>query len=97
MAARGDTPLSAIPSIPATLATKLQASWITTAEQLLAVAATSGGTEALINQLKISREELNDLLNRARRALPSGVVKEVETRADTSQQNLGALPPKDKN
>ena len=73
---------------------RLSRSWITTAEQLVAVAATDGGMLALAGQTGLSVRDLAPLVDRTRQALPSGIREQMSKPADTSQFGTGANQPK---
>jgi hypothetical protein len=75
---------------------RLSGSWITTAEQVVAIAATDGGMSALAKQTGLSPEVLEQFVDRTRQALPSSVRDNVSRPADTSQFGTGATRPSEK-
>ena len=58
----------------------LKRHWIDTAEQLLAAGARPGGVRQLARTVGSSEEEVRELLQRSRDALPPGAVREMEAR-----------------
>jgi hypothetical protein len=90
-----DTPLSSVPGWNKALVDALTQNWITTAEQVVGIAATSEGVRTLTKHLGITEQHMRQLLDSARAALPPAVTAELE-RVDTSQYGLGALPPDEK-
>lgn len=70
-------------------------SWITTAEQVVALAATAQGIRSLSEQLKISEEETRGLVESARKALSPAALTEMEKAVDTREYGLGVLPPEE--
>jgi len=75
---------------------RLSGRWITTAEQLVAIAATDGGMSALAEQTGLTLQVLEPLLDRTRGALPASVRATLSKPADTSRFTTGAIPPPDK-
>jgi len=75
---------------------RLGGSWITTAEQVVAIAATDGGMSALARQTDLSPEVVEKFVDRTREALPSSVRDKLSRPADTSQFGTGANRPPDK-
>jgi hypothetical protein len=71
---------------------RLSRSWITTAEQVVAVAATDDGMLALAEQTGLSVRDLAPLVDRTRQALPPGLREQLSKPADTSQFGTGAKP-----
>lgn len=70
--------------------------WITTAEQVVALAATPGGKGSLAEQLEISPDECETLLSSARSKLAPAVLAEMSRPVDPRTLGLGALDPKTK-
>lgn len=72
---------------------KLRGAWITTADQLIAMAKTSGGVTALSEQTGVERGEVSRLvgLTEAYRRDQGGLG--MAGPADTSDYGLGALRP----
>jgi hypothetical protein len=75
---------------------RLSGSWITTAEQVVAIAATDGGMSALAKQTGLPPEVVEHCVDRTRQALPSSVRDKLSKPADTSQFGTGAKRPSDK-
>jgi hypothetical protein len=74
---------------------RLGRSWITTAEQVVAIAATPGGLQSLAEQLEVSEDEAQRLVAVARAQLPTATRAEMEEVADTSKYGLGVVRPQD--
>jgi len=68
----------------------LESNWITTANQVVAIAATASGLSHMAEQLGVNDREMKKLVDLARQALPSEVAADLEREADTSQFPLGA-------
>lgn len=94
MSPRDETPLGSIGTIPDDVVQRLHGRWISSAEQLVAAAATPGGPESLAEQLGLSVEEISRLVAAARDALPPDTVAELESPADNGEFRLGAQPPR---
>lgn len=88
-----DIPLDSVPGWSAKNVERLQASWITTAEQVVALAATATGIQSLSEQLQVSHDEVRRLVELAAQALSADVRAEMETPVDTSNYGLGARRP----
>ena len=80
---------------PASALAKLSESWITTAEQLVAIAATPDGARALAEHTRLPEAEFYDLLERTRCLLPAHKRELLSKPADTSSFGRGALKPPD--
>jgi hypothetical protein len=92
-----DTELARLDFWPRDALERLSASWITTAEQLVAIAATSDGMSALAQQTGLPVSRLEQLVNRTRLALPASLREQLSKPADTSQFGTGAIDPSKKN
>jgi len=88
-----DTPLESIPEWSKDLVARAQEAWITTAEQVVALSATTGGLRSLAEQLRVSEEEARRLLEAARAQLTPATRAEMEEKVDTSEYGLGARRP----
>jgi hypothetical protein len=75
---------------------RLSGSWITTAEQVVAIAATDSGMSSLAAQTGLSAQVLAQFVDRTRQALPSAVREQLSKPADTSRFGTGAQQPGDK-
>jgi hypothetical protein len=93
MNGQDNTPLTDVSGWRKDYIDKLAESWITSAEQVVGMAATAEGIQALAQQLDVSIEEMRRLIDLARASLPPSVARELEMEVDTSQYGLGALPP----
>ncbi|WP_298241141.1 hypothetical protein [uncultured Bradyrhizobium sp.] len=74
---------------------RLSGSWITTAEQVVAIAATQGGISALAVQTELPRDIVEQFVDRTRQVLPSSLRDRLSRPADTSQFGTGANRPPD--
>lgn len=72
----------------------MQDIWVTTAEQLVATAATPGGLTSLAGHLGVSDERMREIVDAARKQLTEDQVRELETPVDASEYGLGANTPK---
>jgi hypothetical protein len=93
MSTQGGKPLAEVPGWSPAHAESLAKSWITTAEQVVGMAATPGGVQSLAKEIGISEEAMRALVDAARSALAPSVARGLAEPADTSQYGLGALPP----
>jgi hypothetical protein len=93
-----DTPLTNVPGWTQEHVDRLAQSWITSAEQVVAVSATPGGLRSLAEQLGVSEDEAQPLVEAARNTLRPGVRAEMEAPVDTSEYGLGVprRPPDDR-
>ena len=64
-----DTELHKVPGWSADQVARLAKSWINSAEQVVAISATSGGIKSIADQLKVPEEEAQRLVDLARAAL----------------------------
>ncbi len=76
---------------------RLREVWITSAEQLVALAATTGGITSIAEQLRINEDRARQLVESARSALAPQVLREMDRPVDTSEYGLGALRPESHN
>jgi len=88
-----DTPLESVPGWSEDQIARMKTSWITTAEQIVALSATPRGISSLAEQLSTSEEEAQRLVESARAELSPTKRAQLEEGADTSEYGLGALPP----
>jgi hypothetical protein len=93
MSSEQTTPLNAVNGWPRNHVTKLVQKWITTADQVVAIAATPNGLKSLASQLDISESEMRRLVNLARSALSERALSLLEEKLDASQFGLGAKLP----
>jgi hypothetical protein len=83
------TPLAGLSGISEAVAGKLNASWITTAEQLVGAVAASGGATAMATHLGVHAAELRRALAAAEAAIPEPERTRLRTPADTRNFGLG--------
>jgi hypothetical protein len=88
-----DIPLESVPGWSDDHLAKLKSSWITTAEQVVALSATHNGIRSLAEQLQVSEDEVRRLVESAKARLSPEVRAEMEKAIDTSDYGLGAKPP----
>ena len=84
-----DTPLRDVPGWTDEHVERMEQSWITTAEQVVALAATPGGLRSIAEQLRVSEDAARPLVEAARNALRPAVRAEMEEPVDTSEYGLG--------
>ena len=89
-----ETPLTAIPDIPAHLVKQLHHRWIQSAEQRAALGATADGVQSLARELGIEHDHAQRLIASARAALPPETAEALSRPVDTDKYPLGAMPPK---
>jgi hypothetical protein len=82
-------PLTEVPGWSPDQVARMARIGVSTAEQVVAVAATSGGARALAEQLGVPEAEAQHLVAAARTALPPGTVKALEQPVDTFEYGLG--------
>lgn len=68
-------------------------SWITSADQVVAISVTSGGVESLAEQLHVSEDEARRLIGLARAALSPEARAEMGQVFDSDERGMGALHP----
>jgi hypothetical protein len=88
-----ETPLDAVSGFSEDVIQRLRALWISTAEQLVATAATPGGMHLLAEELQLSQEAASRLVSAARASLPPTVAAEMNSSVDPSDYGLGAVQP----
>lgn len=89
-----DTPLGTVPGWTPAYVNRMKAVWITTAEQIAALAATPRGVTSLAEQLGVADAEASRLAEAARAALPPERRAELDVPVDTSDYGLGARRPR---
>lgn len=90
-----DTPLTTVPGWTDEHIARLGKSWITTAEQVVALSATTGGIRSLSEQLEVSEDEAQRLVESARAKLPPATRAELDVAVDTSAYGLGVRRPRE--
>jgi hypothetical protein len=86
--------LTEIPQLTQGAITRLQEIWVTTAEQLVATAATPGGGKSLADHLGVTEERMMEIVNAAKAKLSPDTIKHLEAPVDVSEYGLGAITPK---
>jgi hypothetical protein len=87
------TELHDVPGWSADHVARLAKSWINSAEQVVAVSVTSGGIASLAQQMNVTREEVQRLVDLARAALTPEARAEMGQRFDSDQRGMGAISP----
>ncbi|MBC7893363.1 MAG: hypothetical protein H7Y12_14200 [Sphingobacteriaceae bacterium] len=88
-----DTALEHVPGWSEDQVARLQEVWITTAEQVVALSATTHGLRSLAEQLDVTQEQARELVDSARAVLTPSLREALETKPDTDDRGLGVLPP----
>jgi hypothetical protein len=88
-----NTPLDSIQGWTPEKVSKMKDVWITTAEQVVALAATENGLQSLSEQLQVDKEEARQLYLAARNRLSPEARQALDQPADTRDFGLGVLPP----
>lgn len=88
-----ETPLAGVTGWSAAQVERLAEVWITTAEQVVALAATPGGVTSLAEQLGLGERAVSELVEHAEAAVPPESRAELVTPADPREFGTGALPP----
>src|SRR4051812_16736222 len=86
------TPLDKLPGLPKKLLSDLKAAWITTAEQLLAATAATGGPETMAGHLGMAVTEFRRALAAAEAVIPEAERLHLKTPVDTRNYGLGGPP-----
>jgi hypothetical protein len=92
----GETQLASLGFWPAEALQQLRENWITTAEQVVAISATSNGISALAQQTRLSEPEVRRLIAQTAEFLPDDIRQNLMKPADTSQFGRGAIKPSDR-
>ena len=87
------TPLDYIHGWTPEKVSRMKDVWITTAEQVVALAATEKGLRSLSEQLQVDIEEARQLYLAARDRLSPEARRELDRPADTRDFGRGARPP----
>lgn len=88
-----ETELHKVPGWSADHVARLAKSWINSADQVVAISATSGGVQSLAQQLNVSEEEAARLVGLARAALTPEIRTEMGQRFDSDDRGMGAVRP----
>lgn len=91
-----ETPLEHVPGWSGDQVARLKEAWITTAEQVVALSATTHGLRSLAEQLDVTQEQARKLVDSAGSTLTSAVRAQLEKAVDTHDRGLGALPPENR-
>lgn len=78
---------------PADAIARLRQAWITTADQLIALAAIADGVASIARATGLEPDRVRDLVAQTRRFLSAHRLGELETPIDTSDYGLGAEEP----
>ena len=90
-----ETPLSAVPGLSEAMRRRLKDHWITSAEQVVGLASTSGGAKTLARALEVDEDTAEQVIAQSRAALPHGRAESLARPADVSRFGLGATRPRD--
>jgi hypothetical protein len=88
-----EVPLSAISEWPRKPVEALEACWINTADQVVAMAATAAGLRALAEEAGVGVPEMERLVVIARSYLHPAVAERLDEVVDPANFGFGALPP----
>jgi transcriptional regulator with XRE-family HTH domain len=88
-----ETSLESVPGWSREQIARLKSSWITSAEQVVALSATTRGLCSLAEQLGVSEDEAQRLVDAARAELSPEDRAEMEHPADTTEYGRGARQP----
>jgi hypothetical protein len=88
-----DTPLESVPDWSEEQVARLRAKGIVSAQGVVAIGATQGGLESLAEELEVSVDDANRLVESARKVLTPAERETMEEVVDTSEFGLGAIPP----
>ncbi|MGW0042678.1 hypothetical protein [Rhodococcus sp. NPDC003348] len=94
MSAISNIPLESVDGWTDDVVGRMQAVWVTTAQQVVALAATDNGFRSIVEQLQVDPEEARALVEAARARLPANEQIELSAPADTSDYGTGVLPPR---
>ncbi|HEU0079125.1 MAG TPA: hypothetical protein VFQ76_15840 [Longimicrobiaceae bacterium] len=92
-----ETPLASVPGWSPDQVARMETAWVTTAEQVVALSGTTNGIRSLGEQLEVSEDEAERLVEAARSTLDPAARAELEEGVDTSEYGLGALRPRERN
>jgi hypothetical protein len=90
-----ETELHDVPGLTEDQVARLGKSWINSAEQLVAISATSGGIQSLAQQLHVSETEARRLIALARAVLTPEAQSEMGQRFDSDDRGMGARSPRE--
>lgn len=90
-----ETPLESVPEWSEELVARTKEAWITSAEQVVALNATTGGIRSLAEQLHVPEDKARRLVEAARAKLTPAARAEMEEAVDTSEYGLGVLRPRE--
>jgi hypothetical protein len=88
-----DTPLESVPDWSEEQVARMRDKGIVSAQGVVAVSATHGGLESLAEELEVSVDDADRLVESARKALTPAERNAMEEVVDTSEFGLGARPP----
>ena len=87
-----ETPLEGFPLVSPVAVKRLKQLWITTAEDLVAQAATPEGKRGLAVLLRLKPEEFEEFIGKVKAALAPATVRAMEEK-HPDDKGLGALKP----
>ena len=87
------TELDKVPGWSADHVARLAKSWISSAEQVVAISVTTGGVKLLAQQLDESEARTRSLIDLARAALSPEVLREMGQPFDSDDRGMGAMSP----
>jgi hypothetical protein len=94
MAAK-ETPLTGVPGLSEDVVRKLKGRWITSADQLVALAASPQSLKSLATELGIDEGETKRMVHAARSVLDPATSAALDRPVDTRKYPLGVRNPKD--
>ena len=92
-----NTPLENIENWSKEHVARMKESWVTTAEQVVALGATEGGMTSIAEQLKVSENEARKLVDSAEAGLSPEAKAEMAKFQNNEDFGLGALHPSEQN
>jgi hypothetical protein len=87
--------LHKVPGWSAEHVSRAALSWISSAEQVVAISVTSGGVQSLAEQLAVSTDEAQRLVHLARAALSPESRTEMGQRFESNDRGMGARSPEE--
>jgi hypothetical protein len=89
-----DTPLEVARELTGEQIASLKGAWVDTIEQFLGIAATREGRDSLATMLRVPEAEVRRLAAALRSHVSPEVAARLDEPPDTTDQGLGALPPR---
>jgi len=91
-------PVQEVPNLTSEQADTLRAHWIQTAQELIGIAESESGREALVSLLKIGAEQLQQIVNAAREMVPRMYSRRLLIAAKAAESEIyttGSVPPRE--